>query len=179
MTDFHGIWWRHQMEIFFALLALCVWNSPVTGEFPSQRPVTWSFWCFLWSHTWTNGWVNNWDATVLHNFSWHLVISIQFLFRYKWLETLFYLIIGICPSIVVVTMLVGNFSVISSTFYTTGNMNYGWCSTSIYKKDFWKYFLTLANLIIKYMYDLDLFENMKLVGWTILHCWRQMTYYPV
>ena len=35
--------WRHQMETFSALLALCVGNSPVTGEFPSQRPVTWSF----------------------------------------------------------------------------------------------------------------------------------------
>ena len=36
-------WWRHKMEIFSALLALCVGNSPVTGEFPSQRPVTRSF----------------------------------------------------------------------------------------------------------------------------------------
>ena len=36
-------WWRHQMETFSALLALCVGNSPVTGEFPSQRPVTRSF----------------------------------------------------------------------------------------------------------------------------------------
>ena len=27
----------------FALLALCAGNSPVTGEFPSQRPVTQSF----------------------------------------------------------------------------------------------------------------------------------------
>ena len=26
-----------------ALLALCAGNSPVTGEFPAQRPVTWSF----------------------------------------------------------------------------------------------------------------------------------------
>ena len=34
------IWWRHQMETFFALLTLCLGNSPVTGEFPSQRPVT-------------------------------------------------------------------------------------------------------------------------------------------
>ena len=33
-------WWRHQMKQFSALLALCVGNSPVTGEFPSQRPVT-------------------------------------------------------------------------------------------------------------------------------------------
>ena len=31
---------RHQMQTFSALLALCVGNSLVTGEFPSQRPVT-------------------------------------------------------------------------------------------------------------------------------------------
>ena len=36
-------WWRHQMETFSALLALCAGNSPVTREFPSQRPVTRSF----------------------------------------------------------------------------------------------------------------------------------------
>ena len=36
-------WWRHQMETCSALLALCVGNSPVTGEFPSQRPVTRGF----------------------------------------------------------------------------------------------------------------------------------------
>ena len=33
-------WWRHQMETFSALLAICAGNSPVTGEFPTQRPVT-------------------------------------------------------------------------------------------------------------------------------------------
>ena len=31
------------METFSALLALCAGNSPVTSEFPAQRPVTWSF----------------------------------------------------------------------------------------------------------------------------------------
>ena len=36
-------WWCHQMETSSALLALCVGNSPVTGEFPTQRPVTRSF----------------------------------------------------------------------------------------------------------------------------------------
>ena len=36
-------WWRHQMEPFSALLALCAGNSPVTGEFTFQRPVTRSF----------------------------------------------------------------------------------------------------------------------------------------
>ena len=32
-------WWRHQMETFSALLALCAGNSPVTVEFPTQRTV--------------------------------------------------------------------------------------------------------------------------------------------
>ena len=36
-------WWCHQMETFSALMALCEGNSPVTGEFPSQRPVMRSF----------------------------------------------------------------------------------------------------------------------------------------
>ena len=31
------------METFSALLALCAGNSPATGEFPAQRPVTRSF----------------------------------------------------------------------------------------------------------------------------------------
>ena len=39
----HFSWWRHQMEIFSALLAICAGNSPVSGEFPAQRPVTRSF----------------------------------------------------------------------------------------------------------------------------------------
>ena len=33
----------HQMETFSALLALCAGNSPATGEFPTQRPVTRNF----------------------------------------------------------------------------------------------------------------------------------------
>ena len=32
-------WWRLQIET----LSLCTRNSPVTGELPAQRPVTWSF----------------------------------------------------------------------------------------------------------------------------------------
>ena len=36
-------WWRHQMETFSALLAICAGNSPVPGEFPTQRPATRSF----------------------------------------------------------------------------------------------------------------------------------------
>ena len=46
---------------YFALLALCAGNSPVTGEFPTQRPVTRGFDVFF-DVTWMNGWVNNRDA---------------------------------------------------------------------------------------------------------------------
>ena len=48
MTD-HRLppWWRHQMETFSALLALCAANSPVTGEFLAQRPVTRTFEVFF------------------------------------------------------------------------------------------------------------------------------------
>ena len=56
-------WWRHQMETFSALLAICVGNSPVTGEFPTQRPVTRSFDGFFdlcmnkrWSKQWWGWW---------------------------------------------------------------------------------------------------------------------------
>ena len=31
------------METFSALLTICAGNSPVTGEFPAQRPVTRTF----------------------------------------------------------------------------------------------------------------------------------------
>ena len=39
--------WRHQMEAFSVLLALCAGNSPVTDEFLTQRPVMRSFDAFF------------------------------------------------------------------------------------------------------------------------------------
>ena len=56
-------WWRHQMETFSALLAICAGNSPVPGEFPAQRPVTWSF-MFSLICAWINGWANNREAWI-------------------------------------------------------------------------------------------------------------------
>ena len=43
LWDTFKIWWRHKMETFSALLAICSGNSPVIGEFPAQRPVTQGF----------------------------------------------------------------------------------------------------------------------------------------
>ena len=46
----------------FPLLALCAGNSPVTGEFPSQRPVTQSFDVFFDMHH--NGEAGDLDTNV-------------------------------------------------------------------------------------------------------------------
>ena len=54
LYDMGIAWWRHQMETFFALLAICVENSPVPGEFtgprwiPRTKASDAEFWCFLW-----------------------------------------------------------------------------------------------------------------------------------
>ena len=41
------LWWRHQMETFSTLLTIGAGNSPLTCEFPAQRPVTRSFVVFF------------------------------------------------------------------------------------------------------------------------------------
>ena len=73
LMDCRSTWWRHQMETFSALLAICAGNSPVSGEFPAHRPVTRSFDVFFdlrpkkrLSKQWW-GW---WSATLLHPL-WH------------------------------------------------------------------------------------------------------------
>ena len=70
-------WWRNQMETFSALLALCAGNSPVTGEFPSQRPVTQSFDVFL-ICAWINNWVNNRKAGDLRRHRVHYDVTVTF-----------------------------------------------------------------------------------------------------
>ena len=78
-------WWRHQMEAFSALLAICVGNSPVTGGFPTQRPVTRSFDVFFYlrqvkrlSKRWWGWWFETpsyplaiWKWTQVSNFDWY------------------------------------------------------------------------------------------------------------
>ena len=61
-------WWRHQMETFSALLTLCegLVVTPVTGGFPSQRPVTRGYDVSL-ICAWTNGWANNRNAGYLRH----------------------------------------------------------------------------------------------------------------
>ena len=72
-------WWRHEMETFSALLAICVGNSPVTGEFPTQRPVTRSFDVFFdqllnkrLSKQWWGWWFETPSRPVWHHWNVHV-----------------------------------------------------------------------------------------------------------
>ena len=64
------------MEIYSALLAFCAGNSPVTGEFPAQRPMTRSFDVFF-DLRLINGWVNNREAGDLRRHREHYDVIIM------------------------------------------------------------------------------------------------------
>ena len=51
--------WRHQMETFSALLAICVGTSPVTDEFSAQKKQWRGALMFSLMCAWINGWVND------------------------------------------------------------------------------------------------------------------------
>ena len=73
----HNSWWRHQMETFSALPAICAGNSPVTGEFPAQGQsrgtLMFSFIC-----AWINGWVNNHEAADVMRHRAHYDVTVMF-----------------------------------------------------------------------------------------------------
>ena len=60
------------------LLALCAGNSPVNGEFPSQRSVTRNLEVFFD----LNGWVNNREAGDLRGHRAHYDVSVIICKRY-------------------------------------------------------------------------------------------------
>ena len=64
------------METFSALLDLCAGNSRVTGEFPTQRPVTLSF-EFSLIYAWINGWVHNREAGDLRRHCAHYDVTVM------------------------------------------------------------------------------------------------------
>ena len=63
------------METFSALLTICAGNSPGTGEFLAQRPVTRSFDVFF-DLRLINGWVNNGEAGDLRRYRAHYVFTV-------------------------------------------------------------------------------------------------------
>ena len=90
------IWWRHQMETLSSLLVICAGNSPVTGEFRAQRPVTRSFDVFFdlrlnkrlskqsrswWFETLSRSLWRHFLPRLLHTFHSWVIILISLLYR--------------------------------------------------------------------------------------------------
>ena len=69
-------WWRHQMETFSALLALCAGNSPVPVNSPHKgqwrEALMFSLIC-----AWINDWVNNREAGDLRRHRSHFDVNIM------------------------------------------------------------------------------------------------------
>ena len=63
------------METFSALLAICTGNSPVIGEFPTQKPVTRSFDDFF-DLRLNERWVNNRETIDLRPYRAHYDVSV-------------------------------------------------------------------------------------------------------
>ena len=60
-----------------ASLTLCEGNPPVTGEFPSQRPVTRSHDGFFDLRLKTNSWINNWNNVDLRRHRAHYDVIVM------------------------------------------------------------------------------------------------------
>ena len=69
-------WWRHQIEQFSALLALCAGNSPVPVNSPHKGQwrgaLMFSFIC-----AWINDWVNNREAGDLRRHRGHYDVNVM------------------------------------------------------------------------------------------------------
>ena len=70
-------WWRHQMEAFSALLAICAGNSPVPANSPHKGQwrgaLMFSVIC-----VWINGLVNNRKAVYLRRYRAHYDITLMY-----------------------------------------------------------------------------------------------------
>ena len=69
-------WWRHQMETFSALLALCAGNSPVPVNSPHKGQWRGALmFSLIW--VWINSWVNNREAGDLRRYRAHCDVIVM------------------------------------------------------------------------------------------------------
>ena len=74
-------WWRHQMETFSALLALCAGNSPVPVNSPHKGQWRGAL-MFSLIRAWINDWVNNREAGDLRRQRGHYEVNVMMLFMF-------------------------------------------------------------------------------------------------
>ena len=76
MHSLASTWWRHQMETFSALLALCAGNSPVQVNSPHKGQWRWAL-MFTLICARINDWVNNREAGDLRRLLDHYDVSVM------------------------------------------------------------------------------------------------------
>ena len=72
----HSTWWRHQMETFSALLALCAGNSPVPMNSPHKGQWRGAL-MFSLIFVCINGWVNNRETGDLRRYRGHYDVIVM------------------------------------------------------------------------------------------------------
>ena len=75
-TEAKATWWRHQMEPFSALLALCAGHSPVPVNSPHKGQWRGAF-RFSLICAWINDWVNSREAGDLRSHRGHYDVSVM------------------------------------------------------------------------------------------------------
>ena len=71
-------WWRHQMETFSALLAICAGNSPHKGQWRGALMFFFTiFDVVFFICAWINGWVNNGEAGDLRRYRAHYDVTVM------------------------------------------------------------------------------------------------------
>ena len=87
----HATWWRHQMESFSALLAICAGNSPVPVNSPHKGQWRGAL-MFTLICLWTNDWVNNREAGDLRRLRVHYDVIVMKLVITSWIGNVFRII---------------------------------------------------------------------------------------
>ena len=77
LCDIALSWWRHQMETFSALLALCAGNSPVPVNSPHKGQWHGAL-MFSLIYAWINDWINNREAGDLRRQCGHYDVSVMY-----------------------------------------------------------------------------------------------------
>ena len=75
-NNWFSSWWRHQMETFSALLALCAGNSPSLGTSPHKGQWRGALMSSL-ICAWINGWLNNREAGDLRRHRAHYDVTVM------------------------------------------------------------------------------------------------------
>ena len=88
----HKSWWRHQMETFSALLAICGGNLLLTGEFHKGQWRGALMFSFI--YAWIIGWVNNGEAADLRCYTAHYDVIVMCTESLNSFEYLFELLIS-------------------------------------------------------------------------------------